>query len=232
MTLRAKLAARAQELLEKRARAKLFKNQEIRTFLEKVVSPSTGCQYSDYWLLYSYVVKYKPREILELGSGISTVILAIAAKENGVSKITSMDESEHYLSETKRVLPSSLSSYVSLHYSPSESYAYGPFTGVVYANVPKKNYDLIFVDGPQYDPHTTFDADIVKIAQEQEHEFTYIVDSRTGSCFLYHHLFTSPFRFDYLKRKGFGKGGKKILRSYPEIVAYAMKRRLFPRVWL
>ena len=45
-------------------------------------SNSTGVSFSDYRVLYEIIKKYKPKHILELGSGISSLIMAYALKEN------------------------------------------------------------------------------------------------------------------------------------------------------
>src|SRR3989344_9466942 len=39
--------------------------------------------YSKYYILYTIIRKLKPRYILECGSGITTIIIALALKENG-----------------------------------------------------------------------------------------------------------------------------------------------------
>lgn len=53
----------------------------LQDYLKK--SGSTGCSYMLYAELYKYVRKFKPCEILECGTGISTVVLAYALMENG-----------------------------------------------------------------------------------------------------------------------------------------------------
>ena len=42
----------------------------------------TGASYSDYLTLYEQVKSFKPKEILECGTGITTVVLAQALLEN------------------------------------------------------------------------------------------------------------------------------------------------------
>lgn len=227
--MRAYLARKYVDYLERKAQRKLYSNPEIRQFLESIKSPSTGCSYSDYWLLYSHITRNKPHEVLELGSGISTVILAIAAKETGSTRITSMEESEHYFAETKKIIPDHLLQFVDLQYSKSVEYRYGPFCGVAYAEIPHREFDLVFVDGPQYDAETSFDADVIELARRQDKPFTYIVDSRTGSCWIYHAIFSTGIKFSYLQRKGIGIGSKKLLRTYPELVNAQMRKRIFPR---
>src|SRR3546814_15369311 len=54
--------------------------------------------YSDYLTLYEQVRAHRPREILECGTGISTVVLAQALRENAAEigqapgRVTSMED--------------------------------------------------------------------------------------------------------------------------------------------
>lgn len=232
MTLREHITSKLTQFAEHRAQKKLYAHPEIKAFLESVISPSTGCSYSDYWLLYSYVIRNRPKEVLELGSGISTVLLAFAARETKATRITSMEESEHYYAATEKIIPADLRSYVDLVHSPAQTYTYGPLQGTAYTSIPEREYDFVFVDGPQYDAENSFDADILALARRQEKPFTYIVDSRTGSCLVYHLAFSGGLRFDYLKRKAIGTASRSHLRTYTKIVAEQMKQHLFPRAFL
>jgi len=60
-------------------------------------SEVTGMSWSDYLTLYREVRQYRPQEVLELGSGVSTVVLAFALVANAADgsppdRITSMEE--------------------------------------------------------------------------------------------------------------------------------------------
>ena len=44
-------------------------------------SESTGCEYSDYYFLYNSLVNGNFKYILELGSGITSIVFAVAAFE-------------------------------------------------------------------------------------------------------------------------------------------------------
>ena len=81
--MRNKLAQFAALCLERRAK-RIVQGHDmwryVGPYLEKSVS--TGCDYVDYLALYNHVRKHKPQYVLELGTGVSTVVLAYALREN------------------------------------------------------------------------------------------------------------------------------------------------------
>lgn len=231
IAFRSKIGPAVRRYLEFRAKKKIMKNQMLWSSLEKVISPSTGCQYSDYWQLYSYVRANKPSEVLELGSGISTMVIALALKENGNGRVTSMEESDYYLQATRRLLSEDLLQFVDIRFSPAVPMQWGPFYGTCYEEIPKRNYSLVFVDGPQYDPINSFDGDFIKVVSETgTRPIDAIIDSRTETCFIYNEIFGRKFSFDYIRRTGFIKGAvAKDVSSFPAAVHRAMARHLFRR---
>ena len=72
-------------------------------------SNSTGVQYKDHQLLYESVLKYKPKYVLELGSGVSSTTIAYALKINKElhnidGKLISLEENSFYHNEVKILL--------------------------------------------------------------------------------------------------------------------------------
>ena len=67
-------------LFEIKAKRYLKKDNELwrrlTDYLHK--SSSTGCNYSDYGAIYKHVLENKPKEILECGTGVSTIVMAQA----------------------------------------------------------------------------------------------------------------------------------------------------------
>lgn len=152
----------------------------------KKVSDVTGASMSDYRTLYEQVRQYKPREILELGTGFSSVILAHALMENekeGAPKgrITSMEEHEGWYDKASEVLPENVSDHVEIIHSPKVDGFYKIFRGVQYREIPDRNYDFIFSDGPER--HSTvngdklFDLDLVQIVRRSEKPIRAVVDN-------------------------------------------------------
>ncbi len=218
------------KVLNKRALSKIQKREELWGILQTVISPSTGCSFSDYWALYSYIKKQKPLEVLELGSGISTLVIAQALLENGIGRVTSMEESWKYRDATDKTIPNSLRSFVDLCVSPAVEYRWGPFVGTVYKEIPEREYDFVFVDGPQYDATNSFDADLLRLISRSERPVSALIDMRTGTSLMYYFLLGNKFSYNYIENRGFVKGAtKKDVSTYSKLVARYMKKHAFRR---
>lgn len=142
-------------LNEMRARRDLRENKDLWEILTAVISASTstGCEYSDYLELYRQVGLRKPRYILELGSGISTCVIAYAARElcreKGMKPVfVSVEEDAGWHEQVKSAFPHELREFVSFHLSPRIERAYGEMTGCCYRELPDHPYEFVFVDGP------------------------------------------------------------------------------------
>ena len=95
----------------------------------------TGASHSDYWTLYEEVRRHRPIEILELGTGISTVVLAQALRENEAEgrprgRITSMEEDAGWAQTAGERLPAVLRPYVEIRHSQKIDGFYRIFRGV------------------------------------------------------------------------------------------------------
>lgn len=84
--LASKLEVLLRKLAQIKARRKLQRNQELWGVLQEYLqkSKSTGCGYIDYACLYEIVRVMKPVEILECGTGVSTLVIAHALMENEI----------------------------------------------------------------------------------------------------------------------------------------------------
>src|SRR5688500_3345265 len=67
---------------ELRGRQRLQKQSDLWQALVPILqaAKSTGCTYFELEALYSHIVRHRPSTILELGSGISTIVMGFAAK--------------------------------------------------------------------------------------------------------------------------------------------------------
>lgn len=218
--------------LEKRARRKLKQDKNLWSFLSTIDAKSTGCSMNDYWVLYSYILREKPVEVLELGSGISTVVMAHALQKNGSGNITSMEESEQYAALTIQMIPVNLRSCVTVIFSESIEKRKGLFVGKGYKSIPNRPYDFVFVDGPHYDRETSYGVDLLDIIARAEKPLSAIIDSRAGSCVVYNLFLKPKFYFDYFQNIGFVKKvTRKDLASYCDVIvresaSHVMKRTL------
>lgn len=242
MFIRHQLAIALHNYLERNAEKNLKQNLPLwnllKTYIEK--SPSTGCSFSDYFVLYNYVRKHKPKEILECGTGMSTVVLAQALKENhqeggAKGRIASMEEHEGYYEKAASLFPDSLKSYAEIFLSPAVEDTRDFFRGVRYKDIPQRQYDFVFVDGPDLmtDPkgkNLSFDYDIVRVIANSDTPVAGFVDTRTSTCFIYSLIFGNKFRYDYVRKLGIVEPCiKKDVLSAKKIADRATMRHAFRR---
>jgi hypothetical protein len=158
---------------------------------------STGCGYIDYACLYKTIRKSKPVEILECGTGVSTLIIAHALRENeketGITgHVTSMEEHAEWLEMSRQLMPPQYSKYVSFELSHTIEDRYSLFRGVRYADIPSKAYDFVFVDGPKYesplDGGATFDFDFIHVLRNAEKPVGCLIDKRLSTVFVLQQL--------------------------------------------
>lgn len=161
-------------------------NMVISALLKK--SDSTGCEYSDYMSLWNELNKLNPKCILELGSGITSAIIAYYIKtrsKNSSAKFISMEENEYYFNNIKSIFPKNLEKYVEFHLSERVEKIYNGLTGCHYKIVPDLNYDFIFIDGPVdrakfNDPNypKTFNSDLVNYILKKKNSVNAMLDQR------------------------------------------------------
>lgn len=198
------------------ARRKVMKNKALSALIAKN-TPSTGANYYDYWLLYSHIRKHKPKEVLELGPGITTLVIAHALHENGSGRVTAMEDQQKYHDALQAIIPDHLRPFIDHVHSPSHQTHWGPFRGRAYESIPERDYDLVWIDGPNYDRNTEFDVDILPLVSKRDKPITAFVDSRIGSCFIYKLVFGKKFKYDYIRRTGTLHASRHDMRNYTQI---------------
>lgn len=108
---------------------------------------------SDYahYLLRTILNKGKGN-IIDIGSGISTILLGYAVERNGSGKVISLEHDKEYYERTLELIKEhKLDEYVQLNYCPLIDYKIGEKSWLWYdiseVNIPK-NISLISIDGP------------------------------------------------------------------------------------
>jgi len=198
--LRGKAITRRLNRNREQARLKLEANHVLWKTLTAYLSKtsSTGGEYSDYLALYDHVRLHRPKEILECGTGVSTIIMAFALSENekedGIKgRITSMEDKEKWLNIAQDLLPADLAPYVDLVLSPLVEDGWYFFRGIRYSELPDRKYEFVFVDGPDFvspiDDKLTFDFDLIRVVEKSNHDVYAIVDDRLSSSFVYQKIF-------------------------------------------
>jgi predicted O-methyltransferase YrrM len=150
-------------------------------------SAVTGASYSDYLTLYEQVRAFRPREILECGTGISTVVLAQALLDNAAEaggapgRVTSMEDDIDWYRTAGARLPDAVRGVVDLVHSPKIDGVYKCFRGVCYREVPDRPYDFVFSDGPDrhspVDGDKLFNLDLIHIVARSERPVRAVVDN-------------------------------------------------------
>ena len=101
--------------------------------------------------LYEDVRRYRPENVLELGSGQSTVLLAQALAENGRGTLHSVDDSQQWLDHAHSLLTREQAARVRFHVCPVEvTHQYG-IPAARYLGYPALDYDYVLIDGPDLD---------------------------------------------------------------------------------
>jgi len=214
--------------LEQQAIQKIKENEKLYEALSRFIerAKATGANYYDYWMLYRYIRTKKPKEVLECGTGVTTVAMAHALfeneEENGVrGRITSMEDIEMYYQDAIACFPEYLKKYVDFVCTPKIEDYYHIFRGVRYRDVPEdRQYDFVYIDGPgtsaPSDGHKTFDFDIIRVVERSEKPVFALVDTRMSGCWVYKHLFKEgKIVFDYVNEVGIiGPCTKKDLRTH------------------
>ena len=164
-----------------------YKKKKAKKFIENIKelknhlnllndkSNSTGVQYKDHQLLYESVLKYKPKYVLELGSGVSSTTIAYALKINKElhnidGKLISLEENSFYHNEVKNITDKFLSKFIDFRFSKRKTRTFNKIHGCYYDQIPNYDYDIIFIDGPtlrgipdDFSQNKAFNADILNI---------------------------------------------------------------------
>lgn len=184
--------------------------RDLQEYLAK--TRSTGCGFVDYWELYREIRERKPLEVLECGTGVSTLVIAYALSENEREtgrggRVTSMEEAEQWLDMSRNLLPLRYHSFVDFRLSATIEDHYSLFRGVRYKDVPPRVYDYVFVDGPKYhspiDGVPTFDFDFVHILRGSDAPVAGLIDKRVSTCFALQQLLGHE-KVQYSPAKGLG----------------------------
>jgi hypothetical protein len=193
---------------------KKIDNGELYHLIKKITekSKSTGCEYSDYFNLYDSIIKRKAKNVLELGSGISTCVIAYALMklhndQNSKGIVVTMEESDFYHKNFLKIIPDELKIYIKSIYSPRKKSSYFNVIGCHYEDIPsiESGYDFVFIDAPQTiypgERKKCFDSDLINLINENKLNNPYVIlDQRIGSLWTLNklipnlHLKYNPFK--------------------------------------
>ena len=148
--------------------------RELRRMLKDALAAtgSTGCSIWELQQLRRSLLHERPRHAVELGSGVSTLVLAFAVRElqqqGHECRFVSLEQSAEYQNDMLQWFPKDLAPFVRFVLSPAGSSDFPDGRrGFRYSYLPDEAYEWVFVDGPQLprkDP-MLFDADAIDIAR-------------------------------------------------------------------
>ncbi len=198
-------------------------------------SASTGCSYADYAYLYRRVRSGRFREVLECGTGVSTVVLAHAAMENTREghpcRVSSLESIEKWYEMARKLLPDELRDYATVHYSEVVPAGFSIYRGVRYASPPDRAFDFVFTDGPYatHDDGTVgVNFDFIHLLQNSDDDraMSTVVDYRLSTCFVLQQILPSHFHYDPTRKLGLVSDAKRQdLRPLAKASPRELKRR-------
>ncbi|MFT5180744.1 MAG: hypothetical protein ACI8S3_000620 [Alphaproteobacteria bacterium] len=185
----------------RQARRILEAKPELWALMTEVAAGTavTGASYSDYLTLYEQVRTHRPREILECGTGISTVVLAQALRDNAAEdggapgRVTSMEDDAEWFRIASERLPEGVADIVEIVHSPKADGFFKCFRGVCYEAVPDRPYDFVFSDGP--DRHSPvngdklFNLDLINVVRRSERPVRAVVDNHYLTFYVFQKVF-------------------------------------------
>lgn len=136
--------------------------------VESLVTPSLtsgpiSIDLIDLARLHLLVTARKCLNVLELGSGFSSLVIAHAISMNSKNanailpsnlrrenpwQLDSVDESEVWLEVTKSRIPSQLNSFVNFYHRKVVLSSFNDRPATYYQDLPNRAYDFIYIDGP------------------------------------------------------------------------------------
>ncbi len=186
---------------------------ELMNAIEKNSSFNCWKYCSKLLRLYNLIRVKKFKEVLEFGSGISTIIIALALKlneqESGIKgRLTSMEENNGaYFDFVKNTIPVDLNRYVDLISSPKVDDNYYFFHGVRYKDIPDRKFDFVLIDGPTTscvsNGQKAFDLDFIRVLEKSHSPLDAMVDNRRTTCYVLKFILGKKVKFNYFINLGF-----------------------------
>ena len=151
----------------------------------------------DLMTIYRAVRKAKPQEVLELGSGQSTVFIALALSHNGSGHLWSVESEATWLEHSRKLIPPQLAGFVTFVPAGVEiTHPYG-VPAWRYTDVPKRSWGFVLIDGPELGRGADVSSDLVDLFDDLTARATGVVDFRRLTMLLAKELLGSRIAIRY-----------------------------------
>ena len=112
--------------------------------------PASAKPYSptEMWWLYRDIITRKPKSVIELGCGYSTLVIRAALKANGEGFLHSIDAEQEWIAEWQRHIPPDLAAFGKIEFCAVKRCNYRGMNGHCYDRSIPAAIDYLFVDGP------------------------------------------------------------------------------------
>jgi hypothetical protein len=164
---------------------KIVEDAGLSEFFAKEYDTKTGGS-GDHSYLFEYIKEHRPRRVIEFGSGKSTWIIAKAMemycwdKYEGNIELVSMEHHEGWYNKHISNLPNMkidhFDEFVSMILSPIEEFRHRFIVGLVYSDMPMRQFDFCFVDGVP--PEDLCGMDLIKLLTVSSEPISCLIDGR------------------------------------------------------
>lgn len=106
----------------------------------------TGADGTDYLALHRYITSRRPNRVLELGGGVTTLVMAHAMHEIGYGELVSVEHIRKYADETKRLVVAPFDQRVRFCHTSIMGDTFNGDPVLRFDELPTGHYDMIFCD--------------------------------------------------------------------------------------
>lgn len=181
---------------------RLSKYPELKKLLDEFASSeSAAVDLADAIAIYEGVLTRRPKYLLELGPGTSTVVIALAISriqkedKNYCPIFVAIEENEQWLRYHEQHFPSEFRPLVQLIFRPATSKPIGKEKVACYAEIPVHPYEFLHIDGPDFlKQGAKVSGDLVDLEPHLASSCYVIFDGRQDSArFAMKHLESKKF---------------------------------------
>ncbi len=170
----------------------------LAAFVAKRPAEAIPPDYVDLLRLYELVVARRPRELLEFGSGCSTLVLALAARRAWARAATSgrfvsIESDPEWAELNRAALPPELAQLCTIEYSPVVEAELGGVGAWRHERLPAGSPDFVYLDGPALTDERPFSLDLLELEPSFAEGFVLVVDGRPANA----HVLATQFKRRY-----------------------------------